>query len=72
MRERWKKQETGKMESANRQLEMRLANAKEWRCWRVVCARIRDIARNEQWHGVPYEETLRKYNYEFYRKRIKD
>lgn len=51
---------------------MRLANAKEWRCWRVVCARIRDIARNEQWHGVPYEETLRKYNYEFYRKRIED
>lgn len=60
------------METTKTSLEMRLMNAMDYRCWRVVCARIRDIARQEQWHDIPYEETLRKYNYEFYRSKIKD
>lgn len=55
------------------QLEFRLANAKEWRCWRVVCARIRNIARHKQFfYGKPYDDTLRQYNYDFYHKRVKD
>ena len=53
-------------------LESRLDNARMWRCWRVVCARIRDIAKMQMAHGIPYEQTLREYNYEFYHKRIKD
>lgn len=54
------------MEQVNQQLKKRLEDAKRRRCWRVVCARIRDIAQNNQFHGMPYEETLKEYNYEYY------
>lgn len=58
------------MNGMRERLENRLANAKRAHCWRVVCARIRDIAKMQEADGVPYEQTLREYNYEFYRKKF--
>lgn len=51
-------------------LENRLANAKKAHCWRVVCARIRDIAKLQEADGVPYGRTLEEYNYEFYHRKV--
>ncbi len=58
------------MNGMRERLENRLANAKRAHCWRVVCARIRDIAKMQEADGVPYEQTLGEYNYEFYRKKF--
>jgi hypothetical protein len=60
------------MNGVKEDLEIRMQNAIQAHCWRVVCARIRDIAKLEQQqHGIPYEDTLQRYGYEHWNKDIK-
>lgn len=48
-------------------LKNRLENAIKCRCWRTTCARIRDIAKlREREEGVPFEDSLREYEYYSY------
>lgn len=57
------------MNGVKEDLERRLDDAVRAHCWRTACARKRDIARYEQeQHGTPYEETLLRYNYDYYTK----
>ena len=58
------------MNGVKAELEIRLENAIKTRCWRTACARKRDLARYEfEQNGTPYEETLIKYNYDYYKRR---
>lgn len=60
------------MNGAKVLLESRMENAIQAKCWRVVCARIRDIAlMMEREEGIPIADTYEKYNYKFYRSGIK-